>query len=118
MWDNEAWTGGRALPDFLAVDEATLKQGRVPRVESISVKKRTFSKMHENEVRRQVQADTGQAVRQYGGSLEVRRPGHPLYGRTVQVSKVHLVYAADGVGGWRSFIQRLCDEAGVEAHFE
>ncbi len=34
---------GVRYPDFLAVDEATLKQGSVPRVESVSVKKRTFS---------------------------------------------------------------------------
>jgi hypothetical protein len=109
---------GVRYPDYLAVDEATLKQGSVPRVESVSVKKRDLSGLSSKEVERKVKTDIEEAKTQYGGWLEVRRPGHPLYGRTVQVSKVHLVYEADGVGGWRSFIQRLCKEAGVEVHFE
>jgi hypothetical protein len=86
---------GVRFPDYLAVDEATLKEGSTPRVETISVKKRNFAKMSENDVRTHVEADTRQAVGQYGGSLEVRRPGHPLYGRSVRVSKVHLVYEAE-----------------------
>lgn len=49
---------------------------------------------------------------------EVRRPGHPLYGRTVRVSRIHLVYEGKGVGEWKELIQRLCKNAGVEAHFE
>jgi hypothetical protein len=109
---------GVRYPDYLAVDEATLGEGSVPRVESVSVKRRSFLKRSKGEVVRQVQADTRQAMGEYGGPLEVRRPGHPLYGRTVQVSRVHLVYQADGVGSWRSLIQRLCDDAGVEVHFE
>jgi hypothetical protein len=55
---------------------------------------------------------------QYGGRLEVRRPGHPLYGRTVQVSKVHLVYEAKELGTWKTFIEDLCKQGGVEVHFE
>jgi hypothetical protein len=46
------------------------------------------------------------------------RPGHPLYGRTVQVSKAHLVYEAKGVGEWRDLIQETCKQVGVEVHFE
>jgi hypothetical protein len=109
---------GVRYPDFLAVDEATLKQGRVPRVESISVKKRDFSRLSKQEVGRMVDTDIREATNKYGGELEVRRPGHPLYGRTVQVSKIHLIYEADGVGAWQSLIKKLCDDAGVEVHFE
>jgi hypothetical protein len=109
---------GVRYPDYLAVDEATLKQGSVPHVESVSVKKRNFSRLNAKEVAQRVETDILEAKTQYGGRLGVRRPGHPLYGRTVQVSKVHLVYADDGIGGWRSFIQEACKEAGVEVHFE
>lgn len=109
---------GVRYPDFLAVDEATLKQGGVPRVESVSVKKRDFSRLNKKEVEQRVETDIDEAKTQYGGRLEVRHPGHPLYGRTVQVSKLHLVYSDDSIGGWRRFIQRLCEESGVEVHFE
>lgn len=109
---------GVRYPDFLAVDEATLKQGNAPRVESVSVKKRDFSRLNKKEVEHKVRTDIEEAKTQYGGALEVRRPGHPLYGRTVQVSKVHLVYADVGVGEWRSLIQETCRRVGVEVHFE
>jgi hypothetical protein len=109
---------GVRFPDYLAVDEATLQEGGVPRVETLSVKKRNFETMSKNDVRNHVEADTRQAVGQYGGSLEVRRLGHPLYGRSVRVSKVHLVYEAKGVGSWKALIQDLCDRDGVEVHFE
>ncbi|MBN1209484.1 MAG: hypothetical protein JXB05_31825 [Myxococcaceae bacterium] len=109
---------GVRYPDFLVVDETTLAEGRVPRVDSFSVKKRDFSNKSKREVERQVETDTQEAMGQYGGSLEVRRPGHPLYGRTVQVSKVHLVYQAEGVGHWMKHIQDYCARVGVEVHFE
>jgi hypothetical protein len=109
---------GVRFPDYLAVDEASLEEGSVPRVETISVKKRNFAKMNMNDVRAQVKTDTRQALDQYGGSLEVRRPGHPLYGRSVRVSKVHLVYETKGVDSWKAVIQEVCDEAKVEVHFE
>jgi hypothetical protein len=109
---------GVHYPDFLAVDEATLKQGSVPRVETFSVKKRDFSTKSDAKVEQQVSADLAEATNKYGGTLEVRRPGHPLYGRTVQVSKVHLIYEASGVGRWQEFIRKLGKETGVEVHFE
>jgi|GEM_PF-1673382 len=105
-------------PDFLAVDEASLHKASGPRVESVSVKKRDFSRLSKQEVEQKVHTDILEATTQYGGRLEVRRPGHPLYGRTVQVSKVHLIYQAEGVSGWRSLIQDICKQFGVEVHFE
>jgi hypothetical protein len=109
---------GLRYPDYLAVDEATLEEDSVPRVESVSVKRRNFLNKNAQEVERQVRVDTQEALNQYGGNLEVRRPGHPLYGRTVQVFKVHLVYEADIVGDWKGLIQRICREAKVEVYFE
>jgi hypothetical protein len=109
---------GVRYPDYFAVDEATLKRGSVPRVESVSVKKRNFSSKSEREVEQQVRADAQEALSKYGGELEVRRPGHPLYGRTVQVSKVHLVYAKEGIGNWKGTIEDIGKAAGVEVHFE
>jgi hypothetical protein len=109
---------GVRYPDFLAVDEATLEEGGVPRVESVSVKKRNFSGKSKREVELQVDADLKEALGQYGGRLEVRRPGHPLYGRTVQVSKVHLVYERTSLGKWQELIQQLCKKDQVEVHFE
>ena len=90
----------------------------MPRVETISVKKRTFSKMDEAEVATQVRADILEATTKHGGRLEVRRPGHPLYGHTVPVSKVHLIYDASIVGRWQELIRRIGKEAGVGVHFE
>jgi hypothetical protein len=74
--------------------------------------------MRATEVNSLVEADAQQAVHQYGGALQVRRRGHPLYGRTVQVSKVHLVYEHKGAGQWGDLIQRICDRANIEVHFE
>ncbi|WP_224365286.1 hypothetical protein [Hyalangium versicolor] len=109
---------GVHYPDYLAVDEATLKEGSVPRVETVSVKMRNFSKLSESEVRDLVQADLQEAMNKYGGRLEVRRPGHPLYGRTVQVSQIHLAYSEQSLGTWRALIEKLCQQARVKVHFE
>jgi hypothetical protein len=109
---------GVRYPDYLAVDEATLTEGSVPRVESVSVKKRNFSGMSAKEVRQQATADALEATDKYGGLLEVRRPGHPLFGRTIQVSKVHLVYDLRGIGTWRDLLQETCRQEGVKVHFE
>ncbi len=81
----------RTYVDQLVVDEATLRQG-TPRVESYSVKQRDFTRMDPNDIADQVRADAREAAAKYGGSIEVRRPGHPLFERRVVVSRVHLVY--------------------------
>ncbi|MFL5346051.1 MAG: hypothetical protein ACJ8AT_14775 [Hyalangium sp.] len=113
----KAGVAGVLYPDYLVVDEATLEEG-TPRVDSMSVKKRNFANKSDRDVRRQVEADAEQAKSQYGGQLEVRRLGHPLYNRTIQVSKVHLVYDTTGVGKWKMVIQEVCDQHHVEVHFE
>jgi len=81
-------------PDQLVVDEATLKPGAQPRVEAFSNKSRDFNKMSEEQIADQVTADVQEALSKYSGLIQIRRPGHPLFGREVTVSKVHLVYDA------------------------
>lgn len=106
------------FPDYLAVDNATLAEGHVPRVDTFSVKQRNLRGKSKKAVENQVTADLQEALSKYGGWLEVRRPGHPLFGRAVQVSRVHLVYEARGVEGWQQVIQDICNEVKVEVHFQ
>ena len=90
---------GRANPvyvDQLAVDQATLGPGLRPSVHSFSNKQRNFAGMSENEALRQLELDAREARAKYGGEVEVRRRGHPLFGQKVRISRVHLVY--DGKG--------------------
>lgn len=88
--------------DQLGVDKAKLeaweKAGRpkegVPDVESFSNKSREFAKMSEADRAGQVAADVLEAIDKYGGEVEIRRPGHPLFGMKPKVSKVTLIYDA------------------------
>ncbi|HVG61986.1 MAG TPA: hypothetical protein VNA24_25710 [Hyalangium sp.] len=105
--------------DHLAVDGATLKSS-APRVESISTKQRDFKRMSREEARDQVRADVREALTKYGGEVEVRRRGHPLFGRRVTVSRVHLMY--DGglvpeLSEFREAMRKTAEEAGVGLHF-
>lgn len=105
--------------DHIAVDGATLKSS-APRVESISTKQRDFKRMSENEAKNQVAADAREALTKYGGEVEVRRRGHPLFGRRVTVSRVHLMYDGRLVPGEspvRTAMLKAAEEAGVEIHF-
>ena len=78
--------------DALVVDEATLGPGLRPKVHSFSMKQRDFSAMSEKEAFKQAQIDAIEAHTKYGGTIEVRRRGHPLFGKKVVVTRVHLVY--------------------------
>ena len=112
---------GRANPvyvDQLAVDQATLGPGRPPSVHSFSNKQRDFAGMSENEALGQLELDAREARAKYGGEVEVRRRGHPLFGQKVRVSRVHLVY--DGTGLSSALKDALLEAAannGVELHF-
>jgi len=83
--------------DQLVVDEASLRPGQRPAVHSFSNKQRDFSSLNRQELEKQLGADVKEALTKYGGMVEVRRPGHPLFGRKVTVSRVHLVYDAKGM---------------------
>jgi hypothetical protein len=88
---------GRAYPvyvDQLAVDQATLSPGLRPSVHSFSDKQRNFEGKTRKEAIQQLETDAQEARAKYGGEVEVRRPGHPLFGKKVRVSRTHLVYDA------------------------
>lgn len=103
--------------DQFVVDHASLRTGRRPSVHSFSTKQHGFASMNENQVRSQLKLDIAEAQAKYGGLVEVRRPGHPLFGRKVVVSQVHLVY--DGTGLSPTLGKSLSTEAsarGVTLH--
>ena len=83
--------------DGFVVDKSTLGPGGRPNVHSFSVKQRDFSSMSVDDAVRQVRADALEAKTKYGGTVEVRRPGHPLFGKKVVVTRVHLVYDGEKI---------------------
>jgi hypothetical protein len=104
--------------DGFVVDKSTLSPGSRPNIHSFSVKQRDFSSMSKADAIKQVKADAVEAQTKYGGTVEVRRPGHPLFRRKVVVNRVHLVY--DGEKVLSEFKNDLSKEAagnGVELHF-
>ncbi|MBN1205699.1 MAG: hypothetical protein JXB05_12340, partial [Myxococcaceae bacterium] len=112
---------GRAYPvyvDQLAVDQATLGPGLRPSVHSFSNKQRNFAGKTRYEARQQLEVDAREARTKYGGEVEVRKPGHPLFGKKVRVSRTHLVY--DGAtldSELRDALLREAPTHGVELHF-
>ncbi|MFL5353896.1 hypothetical protein [Archangium sp.] len=105
--------------DQLVVDEASLRPGQTPVVHSFSNKQRGFTSMSRDNAVRQLQADAREAWTKYGGEVEIRRPGHPLFGRKVTVSRVHLVYYEEK--GLEAEVKGALEEASrksnVELHF-
>jgi hypothetical protein len=104
--------------DQFVVDEATLRPGQTPSVHSFSNKQRDFKSMSRRDALRQLEADAQEARAKYGGTVEIRRPGHPLFGRKVTVSRVHLVY--DETSLKPKLRDSLLDEAvdlDIELHF-
>jgi hypothetical protein len=112
---------GRAYPvyvDQFAVDQATLGPGRQPSVHSFSNKQHNFSGKNWDEMREQLRADGREAATKYGGLVEVRRRGHPLFGQKVRVSQVHLVYDGKGLSSTlKDELLKIAPRYGVELHF-
>jgi hypothetical protein len=103
--------------DQFVVDKTSLKPGSRPIVHSFSNKQRDFRGMKEGDVQRQVVVDIQEALTKYGGVVEVRRPGHPLFGRKVTVSKVHLVYDEELISDEARIVLRTeSRKFGVEIH--
>ena len=98
--------------DQLTVDLASLGPGVRPSVHVFSNKQHNFANRHPKEALKQVELDAIEVHTKYGGTIEVRRPGHPLFGRKVVVSKVHLVY--DGTRLTADFKTILSAEASVQ----
>jgi hypothetical protein len=112
------YRSSRTFVDQMAVDKATLGPGQRPVVHSFSDKQHDFSGKSSQAAREQLRIDVREARTKYAGSVEIRRPGHPLFGRTVVVSRVHIIYEDEGL--LPEIKRALLDEArnlGVELHF-
>jgi hypothetical protein len=108
----------RYFVDQMAVDQATLGPGQKPVVHSFSTKQHDFSGKSSQAAREQLGIDVREARTKYAGTVEIRRPRHPLFGRKVVVSQVHIIY--DGTGLASEIKEALLREAnrlGVELHF-
>jgi hypothetical protein len=104
--------------DQLVVDKASLRPGQTPSVHSFSNKQRDFRSMSEDMIDAQLAADAREALTKYGGTVEVRRPGHPLFGRKVTVSRVHLVYdGTEMTPGFKDKLILKAENLNVELHF-
>jgi hypothetical protein len=103
--------------DQFVVDLVSLETNS-PRVEAFSCKSRGFEGLSDNETRALVEVDIDELLAKYGGTVKVRRPGHPLFEFEVEVTKAHLVYDAKLVP--KNLRELLIDTArrrGVEVHF-
>ncbi|HLL55857.1 MAG TPA: hypothetical protein VK447_20005, partial [Myxococcaceae bacterium] len=105
--------------DFLGVDMATVGPGKTARGACISTKSHAFDAMTVEEARAIARADFAELQTKYGGILEVRRPGHPLFRQKVEVTRLRLVYDAEMVkiDKMRAAILRAL-EGKVEVHFQ
>jgi hypothetical protein len=104
--------------DQFAVDEATLESGAKVRVETFSNKSHEFKGWSDKQILAQVHEDATEARLKYGGIVQVRRPGHPLFGQDVPVSRIHLVYDAKTITArLKNQMAREVSSLGVEIHF-
>jgi hypothetical protein len=104
--------------DQFVVDESSLRPGLTPSVHSFSNKQRDFQSLSKNAVERQLAADAQEALTKYGGTVEIRRPGHPLFGRKITVSRVHLVYDERGMPPTtKETLTRAAKHSDIELHF-
>ncbi|WIG96079.1 hypothetical protein [Myxococcus sp. SDU36] len=74
--------------DVLVIEDG-LAAGPTPRVETFSLKSRDFSEMEPKALETQMTTDAGNALRYYGETLEIRRPGMEM---ETQVQRVRLIY--------------------------
>ncbi|WP_224367963.1 hypothetical protein [Hyalangium versicolor] len=104
--------------DALVLDEASLGSGMRPSVHSFSMKQRDFSAMSDKEAYNQSRIDAREAKTKYGGTVEVRRPGHPLFQKKVVVTRVHLVYDGTSLSPTlKNALSRGAHSYEVEVHF-
>jgi hypothetical protein len=100
------------------VDQATLGPGLRPSAHTFSTKQRDFAGMSQGEAINQLKLDAREARAKYGGEVEVRRPGHPLFGNKVRVSRPHLVYGATSLDDTsKKALLNAAPEHGVALHF-
>ncbi|MFP2925171.1 hypothetical protein ACLESO_08135 [Pyxidicoccus sp. 3LG] len=84
---------GVAKKDLRYADALVIEEGasssQPPRAETFSFKSRDLSGLDGEDLRVQVAADSGAALRYYGETLNIRRPGLQM---EVQVRRVRLIY--------------------------
>ncbi|QAT88695.1 hypothetical protein EJ065_7170 [Corallococcus coralloides] len=89
---------GVAKADLRFVDVLVIEEGPAagpsPRVETFSFKSRDFRSLKEEMMTSQMITDASDALRYYGETLDIRRPGLK---QTVQVRRVRLVYEGGGL---------------------
>jgi hypothetical protein len=50
--------------------------------------------------------------------VEIRRPGHPLFGRKVHASRLHLVYDEQGITPeFKRELTKRAEKLNIELHF-
>ncbi|NNC21863.1 hypothetical protein HJC22_39790, partial [Corallococcus exiguus] len=74
--------------DVLVIEEGPAA-GSQPRVETFSLKSRDLSQMKAKELTAQMTADARDALRYYGETLSIRRPGMEM---EAQIQRVSLIY--------------------------
>ena len=87
------------FPDQVIVDGATIGPNKTPKITTLSNKSHDFDKLFKEQrvqdILSQVSADVEEAVSKYGEKITLKRPTGPLaslYGQTLQVDKVVIVY--------------------------
>lgn len=104
--------------DQFVVDEATVGEDRTPNVHSYSDKQHDFTGKSPGDAVKVFKLDYSEAKMKYGGTVEVRRRGHPLFGKKVVVSRVHIVYDGTNLSGEiRSALFEEAKRHGVDLHF-
>jgi len=84
---------GLRFADLLVIEQKPLP-GQPPRVETFSFKSRDFSLLERQDLRAQMITDAREALRYYGETLNIRRPGLEL---RVEVQRVRLIYEGGGL---------------------
>ena len=112
-------TSGLRFADVLVIERKPLP-GQPPRVETFSFKSRDFSGLKYDVLEAQMKADAREALRKYGETLDIRRPG--LQGR-VEVKRVRLVYEGGKLKPRQSDMERAVlvtqeNVPGVEVLFQ
>jgi hypothetical protein len=98
--------------DQFVVDEATVGPGKSATAHSYSDKQHDFSGKSPDDAVQVFKRDALEAKTKYGGTVEVRRRDHPLFGQKVVVSRVHIVY--DGTNLSEEIRVALFTEAQVQ----
>ncbi|RKH11527.1 hypothetical protein D7X74_25345 [Corallococcus sp. CA047B] len=105
----------------LLVIENQPTAGQPPRVETFSTKSRDLSRMELGELTTQMTGDAKLALRYYGETLKIRRPGMEIEAR---VQRVRLIYEGgelkpSGPIDLKSAVERTATEVkGVEVSFQ